>query len=160
MTDVVAGRVGPTGSELDAPWPIRGIALDPGPTRLPTCKRWTGTWFRPDVGGQGSKRSGEHVGIRAILVAASALCVAGCSETTWGGLATLATASLNAPPDAASRAGSSVLRAGSVAMSSHADVGATGPQRRSMASAVVAAIALERMTGRKADSRRLAAAMD
>jgi hypothetical protein len=100
------------------------------------------------------------VGIRAILVVAGALCVAGCSETTSGVPPTFATASLNARPEQALRDGPSEFRAGSVPTSSRAHADATGPQRRSMASAVVAAIALERVTGRKADSSRLAETMD
>ena len=86
---------------------------------------------------------GDAVGIRLGAIMALGLAVAGCSETAIGPLPTMATASLQPlPAPERSASGAAPVEARS--------------QPPTMASKVLSAIALERVTGRKADPGRLA----
>ena len=104
----------------------------------------------------GGLRLVSRVTIACLLVGVAC---AGCSETT-AGLPGLATASLQAPVGgvtAPMTRASVAPAAGGAAPSEEDQLRAS---RRTMASKVMAARALERVTGRKPDPGRLADAMD
>lgn len=87
---------------------------------------------------------------RLLVVSFAALMAAGCSDLTSASLPNTTTASLQPPSGAAGPIPSAI------SPSAPSDIDQVRNAQRTMGSKVLSAIALERVTGRKADPGRLA----